>query len=196
MAGSIPGVMSGRSPEAMSGVMSGRSPEAVSGSISKEDKIRNRGMESVLQKKPLKTNLIKIKQQDTGTFVGKHAKNNETCLVRGMIVGFEMMGLEAGAGEGLKGISELKFRESLENSYRCLEKRKRVCVPPTAKPKHKESPGRHGTWSSPTLSALKRSRLVTGSKRTEFSLTEATGPIPRFGFGAQEGRYPCREWLL
>jgi hypothetical protein len=46
MAGSIPGVMSGRS------------PEAVSGSIPKEDKIRKRGMESVLQKKPLKTNLI------------------------------------------------------------------------------------------------------------------------------------------
>ena len=37
-------------------------------------------------------------------------------FVREMIVGFEMMGSEAGTGEDLKRISELKFRESLENS--------------------------------------------------------------------------------
>ena len=100
-----------------------------------------------------------------------------------MVVGFEMMGSEAGAGVDLKRISELKFKESLENSYRSREKRRRVCVPPTAKPRHTASPGRQGTWPSPTLSALRRSRLVTDSKRTEFFLPETTGPRHTASFG-------------
>ena len=44
------------------------------------------------------------------------AKNNETGFVRGMVMGFETMGSEAGAGMDLKRISELRFKESLENS--------------------------------------------------------------------------------
>ena len=57
-----------------------------------------------------------MKQEDAGTFMGTHAKNNATGFIRGMVVGFEMMGSEAGAGMDLKRISDLIFKESLENS--------------------------------------------------------------------------------
>ena len=73
-------------------VMSGRSPEVVSGSIPEEDKVRKKGMESVPQNIHLKTKWIKMKQEDAGTFMGTHAKNNDTGFIRGMVVGFEMMG--------------------------------------------------------------------------------------------------------
>ena len=96
--------------------MSGRSPEVLSGSIPEEDKVRKKGMESVPQNIHLKTKWIKMKQEDAGTFMGTHAKNNDTGFIRGMVVGFEMMGSKAGAGMDLKRISDLRFKESLENS--------------------------------------------------------------------------------
>ena len=56
-------------------------------------------------------------------------------------------------------------------------------MPPATKHRHTQSAGRQGAWSSPTLSALRRSRLVTDFKRTEFVLPETTGPRHTASFG-------------
>ena len=63
-------------------------------------------MESVPQNTILKPNLIKRKLEDTGTFMGSKDNKTGEGFVRGTIVGFEMMGSEAGTGEDLKRISE------------------------------------------------------------------------------------------
>ena len=56
-------------------------------------------------------------------------------------------------------------------------------MPPATKHRHTPSAGRQGAWSSPTLSALRRSRLVTDFKRTEFVLPETTSPRHTASFG-------------
>ena len=67
-AGSIPEVMSG-----------GRSQEVTPRGNQEKDKIRKRGMESVPQNTILKTNVIRRKLEDTGTFMG--SKDNKTGVV-------------------------------------------------------------------------------------------------------------------
>ena len=97
-------------------------------------------MGSVIVTPTLKTNVIKIKQYDTGRFI---KMNNDKCTghVRGLILGFEMMG----SGDDLKRIKELKFKESIENPYQSQEKRIRLTTTP---PRPSARLGRQGTWAS------------------------------------------------
>ena len=77
----------------------------------------------------LKTNVKEIKQHDTGRVI---KVNNDKCTghVRGLILGFEMMG----SGDDLKKIKELKFKESIKNPYQSPEKRIRFPGPQLAWP--------------------------------------------------------------
>ena len=89
-----------------------------SGRIEEDNNIKKGGMTQ-----SLKPRIIKMKQEDTGRFMGGDNDNDtSTGHVRGLIMGFEMME----SGDDLKRINELKFRESLENTYQSPEKQRRV----------------------------------------------------------------------
>ena len=91
-----------------------------SGRIEEDDNVKKGGMGSVSMTQSLKPRIVKMKQEDTGRFMGGGDNDNETSTghVRGLIMGFEMME----SGDDLKRINELKFRKSLENIFQSLEK--------------------------------------------------------------------------
>ena len=86
-------------------------------------------MGSVIVTPTLKTNVMEIKQHDTGRFI---KANNEKCTghLIGLILGFEMMG----SGDDLKRIKELKYKESIENPYQSPDKRIRLTTTPPRPP--------------------------------------------------------------